>query len=142
MEIAINFIKSLTSNHLNLEQFWKYFQSTLIKRFKPSLWHNGDITINEDSIGRTNNSLERYNRRMKDHFLNAFPNICMFLQVIRNEFEFYEQHCQEIRKNGSSIRYKNKLYIPPPIVNKFENYKNNFHYFKFKIAREFMFRPI
>ncbi|KAF0987413.1 hypothetical protein HZS_1985 [Henneguya salminicola] len=50
---------------------------------------------------------------MNDHCLNAHPNICMFVEVIRNEFEFYEQRCLEIRQNGSSIRYKNKLYIPP-----------------------------
>ncbi|KAF0987414.1 hypothetical protein HZS_1986 [Henneguya salminicola] len=61
MDIAINFIKSLSCNGLNLEQFWKYFQSTWINRFKHSLWNNRDITINEDSIGRTNNLLERCN---------------------------------------------------------------------------------
>ncbi|KAF0988205.1 hypothetical protein HZS_398 [Henneguya salminicola] len=69
MDIAINFIKSRTRNDLNIEQFWKYFHSTWI-------------------IGRTNNSLKRYNRRMNDHFLNALPNICMFVEVIRNKFEF------------------------------------------------------
>ncbi|KAF0986325.1 hypothetical protein HZS_5077 [Henneguya salminicola] len=47
-------------------------------------------------------------RRMNDHFLNARPNICMFVEVIRNQFEFYEQRCLEIRQNGSNIRYKNK----------------------------------
>ncbi|KAF0991837.1 hypothetical protein HZS_71 [Henneguya salminicola] len=39
----------------------------------------------------------------------------MFVEVIRNEFEFYEQHCVEIRQNGSNIRYKNKLYIHSPL---------------------------
>ncbi|KAF0987372.1 hypothetical protein HZS_3036 [Henneguya salminicola] len=44
MEIAI---KSLTSNHLNLEQFWIYFQPTWINQFKLSLWNNGEHTINQ-----------------------------------------------------------------------------------------------
>ncbi|KAF0989374.1 hypothetical protein HZS_2263 [Henneguya salminicola] len=81
------------------KQLWKYFQSTWINRFKPSLGNNGDMTINEDSYGRTNNSLERYNRRRNDHFLNTYPNIWLFVEVIRNEFEFYEQRCLEIRQN-------------------------------------------
>ncbi|KAF0989525.1 hypothetical protein HZS_1875 [Henneguya salminicola] len=123
IDIAINFIQSLTSNDLNLEQFWKYFPSSWINRFKPSLWNNGDITTNEASKGITNNSLERYKRRMYDPFINAHANICMFVEVIRNKFEFYEQRCLEIRQNGSNIRYKNNLYIPPPFVNEFEKYK-------------------
>ncbi|KAF0989237.1 hypothetical protein HZS_19 [Henneguya salminicola] len=87
--------------------------SIWINRFKPSLWNNGDIKTNEDSIGRISNSLDRYNGRMNDHFLNAHPNICMFVEVIRNEFEFYEQRCLELRQNRTNIRNKNKLYIPP-----------------------------
>ncbi|KAF0986196.1 hypothetical protein HZS_155 [Henneguya salminicola] len=81
-------------------------QLILSSILQPSLWNNGDITTNEDSLGRANNSLERYNRWMNDHFLNAHPNICMFV----------EQRCLEIRQNGSNIRYKNKLYIPPTVV--------------------------
>ncbi|KAF0989689.1 hypothetical protein HZS_2038 [Henneguya salminicola] len=68
MDIAINFIKSLTSNNLNLN-------------------NSGNIFSQHGLIGR-----------MNDHFLNSHSNICIFVEVIRNEFEFYEQHCLEIRQ--------------------------------------------
>ncbi|KAF0990175.1 LOW QUALITY PROTEIN: hypothetical protein HZS_4957 [Henneguya salminicola] len=77
--------------------------------------------------------LERYKRWVYDHFLNAHANICMIVKVITNEFEFYEQHCLEIRQNASNIRYNNKLFHLPLLMNSKIiniNYKNSFNYFK------------
>ncbi|KAF0988262.1 hypothetical protein HZS_3097 [Henneguya salminicola] len=37
---------------------------------------------------------------MNDPFLNSHINICMFVEVIRNEFEFYEQRFLEIKCAG------------------------------------------
>ncbi|KAF0985742.1 hypothetical protein HZS_3372 [Henneguya salminicola] len=82
--------------------------STMINRFRLSLRINGDITTNKNNIGCINNSSERYNSWMNELFFHAHTTICMFAEVIRNEFEYYEQCCLEIRINGSNIRYKNK----------------------------------
>lgn len=63
-------------------------------------------------------ALERYNRRMNEHFSNAHPNIFAFIDVLRNEFEFYEEKLLEIRQNSSGIVYKT------PKINQNEDLKN------------------
>ncbi|KAF0988537.1 hypothetical protein HZS_6387 [Henneguya salminicola] len=53
---------------------------------------------------RTNTTLEKYNRRFGQSFLNGHPNISAFVIVIRGEFEFYSERCKQVRENGESIR--------------------------------------
>ncbi|KAF0985614.1 hypothetical protein HZS_4522, partial [Henneguya salminicola] len=52
---------------------------------------------------RTNNALERYNRRIGENFANAHPNLASFISIIRTEFLYYSERCAEIRQNSSGI---------------------------------------
>jgi hypothetical protein len=57
-----------------------------LKKYSPTLWnvHNNDNIIN-----RTNNPLERYNRRINKVFPVAHPNILSFLETIKKESNEY-----------------------------------------------------
>jgi hypothetical protein len=82
--------------------FWAYFRNTWLVRFPPTLWRNNndDITLNG---ARTNNCLERYNRRLGDKFLNAHPNIFSFIAAIQEEEHYYSNLVRGIR--SGSIAY-------------------------------------
>ncbi|KAF1739953.1 hypothetical protein MXB_3220, partial [Myxobolus squamalis] len=70
--LKIRFIQSLTEHQEELNSFWTYFTRTWIMRFNPTLWSLSN-TNNFKIFGRTNNGVERYNRRIGDHFANAHP---------------------------------------------------------------------
>ncbi|KAF0992209.1 hypothetical protein HZS_6298 [Henneguya salminicola] len=67
--------------------------------------------------GRTNNCLERYNRRIGDFFINAHPNLAEFISVIKAEFYFYSEKYKETRKNARGIVYNRERFKKPPIPN-------------------------
>ncbi|KAF0988060.1 hypothetical protein HZS_7318, partial [Henneguya salminicola] len=60
---AIGYVQSLTTSEDTLTQFLAYFNSTWMVRFPQSLWN-----ISAGMMNRTNNALERYNRRLNDFF--------------------------------------------------------------------------
>lgn len=102
INLGIDYIKTLTTEQPELSAFWNYFTRTWLQRFNPALWNLsnlGDVNM----AGRTNNSLERYNRRLGEHFSNAHPNLCAFVSVIKNEFQYYSEKCSEIRQNASGL---------------------------------------
>lgn len=123
INLAIQFIKTLTNDEENLSLFWDYFHNTWVKRFDPILW-NFSNTDDLDIVGRTNNALERYNRRLGDHFFNAHPNICMFISVIKNEFLYYSEKCKEIRQNFSGIRYQAQRFLKPDVEKSYQTWKS------------------
>lgn len=93
-------IEELEKNYLeqtgNWGLFWRYFKNVWIKRFPPALWNIGGIDTNQ-CMGRTNNYLERYNRRIGEKFINSHPNIYAFVSVIQEEEEYYSNLCRGIR---------------------------------------------
>ncbi|KII62541.1 hypothetical protein RF11_08025 [Thelohanellus kitauei] len=101
---AMEFIKSKTSKDNRRMTFWFYFENTWLKRFDPSIWNTS--TKKPQELIRTNNGLERYNRRFYEFFANSHPNIHNFVNAIRSEFIFYEQQLIEARQTGSSIKFK------------------------------------
>ncbi|KAF1740722.1 hypothetical protein MXB_36, partial [Myxobolus squamalis] len=84
--------------------FWTYFARTWINQFPPETWN---ISEHSESliVGRTNNALERYNRRIGDAFMNVHPNIASFVTVIRAEFEYYAPRFHIIRSTGEGVKY-------------------------------------
>jgi hypothetical protein len=68
------------------DSFWNYFQRTWLKKYSPLLWN---VHGNEDIVNRTNNHLERYNRRMNEVFPVAHPNILSFVDTIKTEANSY-----------------------------------------------------
>ncbi|KAF0989858.1 hypothetical protein HZS_776 [Henneguya salminicola] len=61
-----------------------------LEKYSPSLWKNEPQPENINS--RTNNCLERYNRRLGSKFQNANPNIFWFIASIKNE----EHYCSNL----------------------------------------------
>lgn len=86
--------------------FWNYFSNTWMKKFPSNLW-NISWSKDKQEVKRTNNCLERYNRRMGEKFLNAHPNVFSFVSVIREEESHYTNLCRGIRAGT----------IPFPITN-------------------------
>lgn len=105
IEFGINYIKTacdLRDN--NLERFWIYLISTWIHRFPPSIW--GCSVFNDKTlVNRTNNSLERFNRRLNENFINAHPNLASFIETIKTENTYYLEECNQIKRN-STVRFQ------------------------------------
>jgi len=70
--------------------FFKYIKNTWMNRFPPSLWNLDFIVkaMDEPIICRTNNYLERYNRKMNEN-LKPHGNIVSLVDFIRNEHKYY-----------------------------------------------------
>ncbi|KAF1740215.1 hypothetical protein MXB_5082 [Myxobolus squamalis] len=83
-------------------------------RFGPKLWSLSNAD-NFEIFGRTNNGLERYNRRIEDHFANAHPSLGSFISVIKNEFLHFAEKAREIRENSPGIQYRQEKFIVPKI---------------------------
>lgn len=124
ISVAIEFINTLTDEQEELKVFWDYFQKTWMTRFHPVLW-NLSTTEDINIVGRTNNALERYNRRLGEHFFNAHPNLCFFISVIKKEFLYYSEKCNEIRQNSSGIVYQAQRFLKPEVEKSFLKWKTN-----------------
>ena len=77
--------------HVNekMAKFWQYFNHTWIKLHKPDLWNIHSALQSEDSetvlINRTNNPVERFNRRMNELLPTPHPSMVSFVNAIRSE---------------------------------------------------------
>ena len=81
LQHGIDYIRSKSSEENELtDKFWTYFSKTSPQRYSPSIW-NINETKNEEMAGRTNNALERCNRRIGDFFNNAHPNLTLFINI-------------------------------------------------------------
>ena len=84
------------------ENFWRYFDTTWCKSYEPSDWNLHAITTRVDAedilINRTNNPLERFNRRMNDSFPNPHPNMASFVETIKSISHEYLADYEHIRK--------------------------------------------
>ena len=55
-----------------------------MKRFKPAQWNiNSHTNDNDDVINRTNNPLERFNRKLKNEFPVSHPSMAVFVNTIK-----------------------------------------------------------
>jgi hypothetical protein len=86
-----------------LNEFWKYFVNTWMRRYCPTFWNITGITarglnLQDTVINRTNNALERYNRTMNHRFPNAHPSMVDFVVALRSEGCHYVQHLRFIEE--------------------------------------------
>ncbi|KAF0985423.1 hypothetical protein HZS_8093 [Henneguya salminicola] len=65
----------------------------------PSLW-NISAGIETGRRNRTNNALERYNRRLNHLLANSHEIIPSFVEIIRDEFLYFEERQAEVRLNS------------------------------------------
>lgn len=124
IHMALQFLQTLLVFQPELASFFNYFNSTWLNRFNPSLWSLSSVNSYE-LAGRTNNALERYNRRIGEHFSNAHPNLAAFVAVIKSEFLVYSEKCNEIRQNGSGIQFQPQRFIRPDVAECFLIWKLN-----------------
>ena len=82
--------------HASWISFWLYFQKTWIKKYPPQLW-NISMLSDTNVAGRTNNALERYNRRLGDHFAMPHPSLITFVSTIGREFDYFSILLNNIR---------------------------------------------
>ncbi|KAF0987857.1 hypothetical protein HZS_8101 [Henneguya salminicola] len=95
---AIGYIQSLTTAVDAQNQFLAYFNHTWMVRFSTSL-----CNISAGIRSRTNNALKHLNRRLNDLFTNAPPNICSFVEIIKDEFLYFEERSAEVCLNSYSV---------------------------------------
>ena len=84
-----------------LDEFWKYFFFTWMRRYDPKHWNihaieKAKVDPRDVIINRTNNASERYNRTLKNRFPCAHPSMIDFVCAIRNESHNYVQQLRFI----------------------------------------------
>lgn len=120
---GIEYIKFLTGIGVNnVEMFWTYFERVWMKRYDPKIWNINSSKVS-DFAGRTNNCLERYNRRLGDFFNNAHPNLASFALVLKNEFEYYSEKTRAAREDGSGVRFNDHIFQKPIICEIYQTWK-------------------
>ncbi|KAF0985869.1 hypothetical protein HZS_1152 [Henneguya salminicola] len=73
--------------------------------------------------GRTNNALERYNRRLNDFFVSSHPNLASFVSIIKDEFLYPSEICKKIRQDSSNIHFGQGLFKRPLIIDEYQRWK-------------------
>lgn len=85
-------------------QFWSYFEKTWMNRYDPASWNIShllkDAEGRENLINRTNNPLERFNRRLNDLGL-VHPSMVQFVSAIKTVSAEYVEDIALIRRNVS-----------------------------------------
>ena len=81
--------------------FWEeYFEKQWIPLLE--VWSLYDPTGNNDSVkaivNRTNNALEKYNRRFNDRFSKGTPSLAEFIGVVEEESRYYAKKLRNIRR--------------------------------------------
>ncbi|KII66652.1 hypothetical protein RF11_01918 [Thelohanellus kitauei] len=84
----------------------KECQKVWIQKYPPTLWNSNYIN-NGEILQKTNNCLERYNRRIGDQFLNAHPNIFNFVEVIKNKALYFTTLTSSIRSGRIKLNDSN-----------------------------------
>lgn len=102
--IGIPYVRSKTDERSYpeiWEEFWEYFQNTWLVMYDPSSWNiNGCLDTDtykldeeEILINRTNNPIERYNKRLNEKFGvgngKGRPSMAQFVTTIRDEASHY-----------------------------------------------------
>ena len=70
-----------------LDSFFTYFRATWMQSYSPSDWNIHEYFNNLDIANRTNNPLERHNRRLNELFNRSHPNILHFAEQLRTDCE-------------------------------------------------------
>ena len=95
VSIWVKYLKQVLSGE-QYKDFWKYFDKTWMNQFPPVLWAHG--TDSGENIVRTNNALERYNRRLSERMVVPHGSIGVFVQVLQAEFKSYSDYVTNIRR--------------------------------------------
>ena len=96
------------------KEFFDYFHKTWMEKYGPEMWNISDLTT-KTLVTRTNNPLERYNRRLNELFLAAHPTLARFVSIIRSEEADYSNLIRGIRSGSTSNSISREGYSFPEI---------------------------
>jgi hypothetical protein len=99
---VIHNFRSKTASNQCWQNFWVYFARTWMDRFPPALWNISQVA-NSLLSGRTNNCVERYNRRIGEKFPHAHPPLLSLISVMKAEFTYYFLFCARIRSGEEPL---------------------------------------
>jgi hypothetical protein len=68
---------------------------------------------NDFLINRTNNPLERYNRRLNDAFSSPHPTMSQFVETLKNEASFYVDKLERIKKRKEKPAFHKEVTVFP-----------------------------
>jgi hypothetical protein len=85
----------------NLKIFIKYFTEYWIPKF--DYWNIHRFSYMLPKLKRTNNCLERYNRRFNSKFPNAHPSICQFVSTLREEESYFSIYVRSIMSGMQTV---------------------------------------
>jgi hypothetical protein len=117
-------------------RFWIYFEGTWMVRYDPKVWNiNGCLntdcytfTDEEEMINRTNNPLERYNKRLNEKFSVSScgsPSMTNFIIGIREESQYFVtkmQHHREGKVKKGSAKTTHKPVTIVSLPNDYETF--------------------
>ena len=92
-------------NMTQLNSFWTYFTDTWLRTYQPRDWNVSILAtedINVTVVNRTNNPLERFNRKMNDAFPTAHPSMHQFIDTIREISNEYVDTNKRIAQGSMS----------------------------------------
>ena len=83
----------------SFDAFWKYFLDTWMKKYNPEQWNiNAFSNSTDDIINRTNNPLERFNRKLKNAFPVPHPSMAAFVNTIKDISVEYVSMLERVKR--------------------------------------------
>lgn len=117
IEIALEYIKNkFIIKEQKINEFIEYFKRVWINKYPPILWNYSSMDVNS-IVARTNNPIERYNRRLNEQFSTAHTSLIKFINVLQEEESFYTNQIRKIR-SGKLKRNLEKGNFKFPIIPK------------------------
>ncbi|GMF25099.1 unnamed protein product [Phytophthora fragariaefolia] len=98
---------------LKWNEFWGYFDRTCIKSYPIEVWNI--YGMNNELIARTNNPLERFNRKLNSRFPTPHPSMASFVAVIKTMLAEYVRRVADVPR-GCARRIIRERIVLPPVV--------------------------
>jgi hypothetical protein len=120
---GIAYVESVVGSSPKWDLFWKYFKKTWIQTFPPRSWNIRALpeSLVED-LNRTNNPLERYNRKLNDEFRGSgHPPLLSFIEGIRRHSTEYIQLIRDVQQNRVKVSHNVEHRKIPQEYKKFGN---------------------
>ena len=103
--------------HALVEKFYAYLEKTWFRYYSVADFNVYDLSLKslagtlteEDIINRTNNPLERFNRRFNNHFPNRDPQMDVFVTVLKEISQEYVDDLQRIQRQAMTCPKR----VPP-----------------------------
>jgi hypothetical protein len=112
INLVMKFIKEkIPAGNVQWDDFMKYFETTWLKKYGIELW-NIYWQNDEGSILRTNNALERYNRRLNELFSTPHPGLFEFVSVLVDEELYYTLQMRKMRSGEMPRKIRNDIEMP------------------------------